>query len=311
MLIKILGAESLGVRGLCCFIKIGNQQILIDPGISLGYIRHGFLPHPLQVAVDEVIQKKIIKAWFQATDIIISHFHGDHVPLIDANPYQLSVKKLIGLNKKVNIWIKNSVNFSPLEKQRAVSLEKVLKVKFIQAEDKKIGKISFSKAVPHGSLNEQTGTVMMTRIKSGNEIFVHASDIQLLNKEAISKILSWKPNIALVGGPPLYLGLSKDKQKQAWENARILSQNIDVLILDHHLLRSKEGLAWLKELDSKTENKVLSSADFMGETPLLLEAWRGQLYSKIPVPKNWHESYAQDKVSAKPYLPYLKQLKEL
>lgn len=310
MLIEILGAESLGVRGICCFVKTGNQQILIDPGIALGYIRHGFLPHPLQVAVDEEIQKKIIKAWSQATDIIISHFHGDHVPLVDANPYQLSVKKLIGLNKKVNIWIKNSVNFSTLEKQRAMSLAKVLKVRFIPAENKKIGKITFSKAVPHGSLNEQTETVMMTRIKGGNKVFVHASDIQLLNKKAISKILSWKPSIALVGGPPLYLGLSKDKKKQAWENGKILSQNIGVLILDHHLLRSKEGLAWLKGLDSKTKNRVLSASDFMGRMPLLLEAWRKQLYSQIPVPENWHESYTQGEVSAKPYLPYLKRLKE-
>jgi predicted metallo-beta-lactamase superfamily hydrolase len=311
MLIKILGAESLGVRGLCCSIKTGKQRILIDPGISLGYIRHGFLPHPLQVAVDEKIQKKIIKAWSKATDIIISHFHGDHVPLVDANSYQLNVNKLSKLNKKVNIWVKDLADFSLLEKQRVSVLEKALKVKFIQTENKEIGKVSFSTAVPHGSLGGPLGTVMMTRIESGNKVFVQASDIQLLNSEAITKILSWKPTIALVGGPPLYLGLSKDKQKQAWENARILSQNIDVLILDHHLLRSQEGLVWLRELNSKTKNKVLSAAEFMRKKTLLLEAWRGQLYDKIPVPKDWHKNYTEGKVSAKPYLSYLKQLKEL
>ena len=75
MTIEILGTESLGVRGLSCFIKTKNRKILIDPGISLGYIRHKLLPHPLQIAVDEKIQKKIIKRWRESTDIVISHFH--------------------------------------------------------------------------------------------------------------------------------------------------------------------------------------------------------------------------------------------
>ena len=41
MKIDIIGAESLGVRGLCCFVTVGEQKILIDPGIALGFLRHG------------------------------------------------------------------------------------------------------------------------------------------------------------------------------------------------------------------------------------------------------------------------------
>ena len=74
MKIEILGTESLGVRGLCCFVETKNRKILIDPGIALGYIRHRLLPHPFQIAIDEKIQKKIIEKWIGATDIIISHF---------------------------------------------------------------------------------------------------------------------------------------------------------------------------------------------------------------------------------------------
>ncbi|MDA3898471.1 MAG: hypothetical protein PF482_20220, partial [Desulfobacteraceae bacterium] len=88
MKIEIIGAESLGVRGLCCFVAVADQKILIDPGIALGFLRKGRAPHPVQVAVDEVIREKIIQAWGLATDIVFSHFHGDHVPLADANPYQ-------------------------------------------------------------------------------------------------------------------------------------------------------------------------------------------------------------------------------
>ncbi|NOQ32617.1 MAG: MBL fold metallo-hydrolase, partial [Methanosarcinales archaeon] len=91
MNIEIIGTESLGVRGLCCFVTTAKQRILIDPGIALGYNRYGLLPHPFQAAVDERIQKTIIQRWSEATDIVISHFHGDHIPLADANPYQFNI----------------------------------------------------------------------------------------------------------------------------------------------------------------------------------------------------------------------------
>ncbi len=116
MKIEILGTESLGVRGLCCFVKTESQKILIDPGIALGYTRYKLLPHPLQVAVDERIQERIIEAWSEATDIVISHFHGDHIPLVDANPYQLNIKKIAGLNPNAKIWAKSS-HLSPTEKK--------------------------------------------------------------------------------------------------------------------------------------------------------------------------------------------------
>jgi len=57
MEIEIIGAESLDVRGLCCFVAVAEQRILIDPGIALGFLRRGQAPHPVQVAVDEVISR--------------------------------------------------------------------------------------------------------------------------------------------------------------------------------------------------------------------------------------------------------------
>ena len=46
MHIRILGAESLGVRGLSCVVKVEERKIVIDPGLALGYYRYGLLPHP-------------------------------------------------------------------------------------------------------------------------------------------------------------------------------------------------------------------------------------------------------------------------
>jgi len=88
MEIEIVSAESLGVRSLCTVVSTRDRKILIDPGLALGYTRFRLLPHPLQVAVDERIQKRIIHEWSTATDIVISHFHGDHVPLAASSSYE-------------------------------------------------------------------------------------------------------------------------------------------------------------------------------------------------------------------------------
>jgi predicted metallo-beta-lactamase superfamily hydrolase len=53
MQIEILGTESLGVRGLCCAVRTKGRKVVIDPGVALGFRRHGLLPHPVQVAASE------------------------------------------------------------------------------------------------------------------------------------------------------------------------------------------------------------------------------------------------------------------
>ena len=297
MKIEILGTESLGVRGLCCFVETKNRKILIDPGIALGYRRYGLLPHPVQIAVDEKIQKNIIDKWKKATDIIISHFHGDHVPLADANPYQLNIKKVIGLNKNVKIWTKSPTHFSPIELKRAEQLSLVLNKDLIEAENKKQDPLTFSQSVPHGEANNLE-TVIITKIEE-DKIFVHASDIQLLNDKTIAQILYWKPDIVLASGPALYLHkLSTQQVKKAWYNAKKLAEKVDVLILDHHLMRNYEGLRWLKQLSLETKKKVMCGADFMNKPRMLLEAKREKLYEDLLVPNGWHKDYAKGK--AKP-----------
>lgn len=299
MKIEILGTESLGVRGLCCVVSTKGERILIDPGIALGYTRFKLLPHPLQVAVDERIQKKIIDAWAEATDIVISHFHGDHTPLANPNPYQLDIEKVAALNPNAKIWVKSS-QLSPTERKRATSFSLVLNKNLISAEGKAQGILCFSKPVPHGKAN-RLETVIMTKIEE-DFVFVHASDIQLLNDEAISRIISWKPDIVLASGPPLYLyKLTRDDVKIAWYNAIKLSKHVDTLILDHHLFRGYEGARWLDSLSSKAERKIMCGADFIKKPRMLLEAQRPQLYEEMHVPEDWHEAYGLGKVSTDYY----------
>jgi predicted metallo-beta-lactamase superfamily hydrolase len=141
----------------------------------------------------------------------------------------------------------------------------------------------------------------MTKIEE-DCVFVHASDIQLLNNESVSQIVSWKPDIVITSGPPLYLlKLSKDQIRKAWYNASRLSEKVDTLLIDHHLLRDDTGIQWLRKLSSTSNKNILCGADFMNKPRLLLEARRKDLYEQMPVPEGWHEAYGQGKVNTDDY----------
>jgi predicted metallo-beta-lactamase superfamily hydrolase len=301
MHIEIVGAESLGVRGLCCVVEIQDRKIVIDPGLALGYQREGLLPHPAQVVVGEQVRRRIVAALAGATDIVLSHFHGDHVPLPDANPYQLPARAVVSLFQTGRLWAKGTEGLSPNMVQRRAALSEALGREIPNVDGQADGLLAFSPAVPHGAADTHLGTVMMTRIEGGEIVFVHASDIQLLGAEAVSLLLDWRPAIALVGGPPLYLSsLSLEERAVAWKNASRLAHHVNTLILDHHLLRSEEGLLWLEQLSEETGHRVICAADFMGRPRRLLEARRVQLYKETPVPDGWHEAYARGEDLTRP-----------
>ena len=293
----------MGVRSLCCLLTFQDRRIVIDPGVSLGYMRHGLLPHPLQIAQGRRVREKILHSLNNATDVVFSHFHGDHVPLLDANPYQLSIQTLPPRFREIRCWSKSNVGLSSKMDKRFRDLANLMGTNMQNAEGLSEGLLSFSRAVPHGVLNSNTGTLMMTRIKMDNKVFVHASDIQLLDDSTVDRVIDWQPDIVLAAGPPLYLDrLSKVEREIAWHNALRLASNIDVVILDHHLMRSMEGEDWLNELSAVAGKKVYCAADFMDRPRLLLEAKRVPLYKKMPVPDGWHDDYAKGLVNTGEYV---------
>jgi predicted metallo-beta-lactamase superfamily hydrolase len=170
------------------------------------------------------------------------------------------------------------------------------------AEGRSAGPLSFSRSVPHGAAGSSTGSLMMTRIEMDKRVFVHASDIQLLDDATVDRVIDWCPDIVLAAGPPLYLDrLGKSGRECAWRNAKRLLQNIDTVILDHHLMRSEEGAVWLGELSAAAGKPVYCAADFMGQPRRLLEAERVQLYAEMPVPDGWHDNYARGRVDTGEY----------
>ena len=302
MKIEILGSESLGVRGLSCVVETDDRRIIIDPGVALGYQRHNLLPHPFQVAVGENVRRKIVEALQDCTDIVISHFHGDHIPLANANPFQLSAQKVSRYFRKPELWCKCSHNLSPAMVKRRSDLSRVLERRLTCSDGQMDGPLRFSPSMPHGEANTHLGEVMMTRVGDTGEVFVHASDIQLLDNSPIEQILAWKPDIVLASGPPLYLrSLSSKKRKKARDNALLLARQVPILILDHHMLRNEEGYRFLEELSASAGHKIYCAADYMQRKRLPLEAWRQRLYREMAVPEGWHEAYAQGNADTDPY----------
>ena len=297
MQIDILGAESLGVRSLCCVVKTKDRKVVIDPGVALGFRRNGLLPHPVQVAASERTRKLIEKALEDTTDIVISHYHGDHHPLVDANPYQLAVERVARLCMRPRFWTKGMQDLSYNQARRAKALANSLGRILTAAEGMSDGTLTFSSPVPHGERDMRGGSVMMIRVEEDGEVFVHASDIQMLNDIAIKQILAWQPNIVLASGPPIYLpSLTLEEQEDALRRTLCLAKKVDTLILDHHLMRCKKGEQWLNHVSSRTAHKVVCAADFMGLRRNLLEAERVFWYKKLPVPEGWHEAYARGEV---------------
>ena len=301
MRIDIIGTESLGVRGLCCVVELRDRKIVIDPGVALGYKRHGLLPHPFQVAVGAKVREKIVDSLADATDVVMSHFHGDHVPLVDANPYQLSAKRVLPLVAKPALWCKGPEDLSSHMLDRYYKLSIYFERSFRSAEGKTVGPLSFSFPVWHGEPKSKLGKVMMTRIEDDGEVFVHASDIQLMSQDGLRQILEWRPDVVLAAGPSLYRSLTAKQIRIAMNNAQQLAESVGTLILDHHLMRSLKGTSFLRELSSKLGRRVMCAADFMGRRRMLLEAWRRRLYHEMPVPRNWHRAYALGKSGTDAY----------
>ncbi len=144
MRIEILGAESPGVRGLCCLVETKSRKVVIDPGVALGYRRLGLLPHPIQVAVAERVEVAIEKALEDATDVMISHYHGEHHPMVDANPYQLSADRVAESLMHSGLWSKGIQNIAPAQIHRARALAQRVGRDFSAAEGLSKVCLSFS-----------------------------------------------------------------------------------------------------------------------------------------------------------------------
>jgi len=291
MRLRIIGSESMGVRSLSCFIEVCGHAVLIDPGVALGFTRCALHPHPLQAAFSELSKVLLTSYWLKATDIVVTHLHGDHIPLYNANPFQFPLSIVRNLNSRAVLWIKNIDSVTTYERARFEELCKCFHGRVIHVNEGSTSSdelIEFSGPYPHG-LSRRT-RVMAVRVGHDSSCVVHLSDTQLLIDEVIRKACLWRPKVVITDGPPLYRlrgALRAKVAKKASINVFKLANHADYVIIDHHVCRSVEGMRWLDSLRACIGNRVMCAADYMGRPRLLLEAWRKILYEVIPIRNNW------------------------
>jgi len=293
-----LAAESMGVRSLAALIRTPDTGVLIDPGVALGF-REQLHPHPSEYRALSDRRKEIQRAAPEAELIVVSHFHHDHFMPFFEN-YALfwsSPEDAAALYQQHRVWckdIRNHVNWSQqgrgydfIRRVRDVAREVV----YADGRALKLGAttVRFSPAVPHGEENSGLGWVVMTAISYHGVTVVHASDIQgPMAAQTADWILSQKPLVLLLAGPPTYLSpghVAPAVLAKAGENLSRLVVKIPTVIVDHHLLRDANWRSWIAPVQAVAEanhHSLTTVAGARGLPEQLLEAQRSQLYAKNP-----------------------------
>ena len=293
--IHILGAESLGVRGLSCCVENDDHKILIDPGVALGYTRWGLHPHPLQAVVGYIVCSKIARFWRDADYVVFTHMHGDHIPLYNANPFQLDLymldhhgeKKIIAPSPHI-LSTKEKIR---LEKIREIYREKLIMIGWRAAE---IGPVKVYGPYPHGL--SRSG-VYAVYIDSDLPV-LHLSDTGLLVEDVIRLVRDLRPDIVVTDGPPIYRYMhnkvmANDLLVKARQNLERMIGYADKVIVDHHINRCDEGYQWINSV-RREYSCIMTGAEYMGEKPLMLESWRRTLYRLLPEDNYWfRENYRE------------------
>ncbi len=166
-------------------------------------------------------------------------------------------------------------------------------------------KVTLSQPVPHGEESSDLGWVLMTCVRSGEETFLHASDVQgPMTKKTARLILEEKPDCLVLGGPPTYLEGVRVAQapiQAGIENASRLASKIPIVIFEHHILRSekwREQSNSVYDAASSAEHKVMTAAEYLKTPNMLLESQREQLYEEeAPSPEfiKWTELHREKK----------------
>ncbi|MFW9850024.1 MAG: hypothetical protein ACFFF4_12875 [Candidatus Thorarchaeota archaeon] len=290
-----IAAESMGVRSLCTHVKTPDATILLDPSAALAY-RKPYDPHPEEYrALDRVIKR--IQNLADSSDILfVSHYHFDHVRsgLQDWH-YKFSSKEdLLRIFGGKRIFAKdNREKINPSQRRRAFFFEKDLKgqseIEWVDGTTLSLGgtKLTFSPPVPHGPENSRLGYVLIATIEHNDFRFVFAPDVQgPVYRRTLSYLLGLNAHVMIVGGPPLYLKkFTGNEIQESLYALSTLASSINLLVVDHHLLRSHEWINWISPVRNASEragNEICNMAELGDMKPQYLEANREQLYDEDP-----------------------------
>jgi predicted metallo-beta-lactamase superfamily hydrolase len=316
-----LAAESLGVRSMCTYVETADLRLLLDAGVSLCPNRFGLPPHPQELHAIAEARKRIAEAADKAEVVTISHYHYDHhTPsfedwLVNWTEADETAKRIY--RDKV-VLVKNpreDINFSQRERGWMFAKTGGRHAREILNADSRSftfgqTKLRFSEPVFHGSEKSELGWVLMVTIETGEEKFLFAPDVQgPMSNRPLQMIAEEKPQLLMVGGPPLYLSPMKVTGNQLQTGLKNLAEivaKVPHVILDHHIIRDEEWQKKTVDLFYKTYESgstVQTAAEFLGEKNKPLEALRKKLYAEDTPSKEfekWKKANEETKKHTRP-----------
>jgi len=283
---------------MCTYIETPDTKIFVDPGASLSQ-RFGLLPHPREYTRLKECRNKIARFADEAEIITISHYHYDHnTPIFTDYEWNFSNSEIARqiYSGKTILAKDTRANINPSQRRRGWMFEKSVKswVKDLVNADGRTftfgsTRLTFSSPVSHGEEGTSLGWVLMLTVEFGNTRIVHAPDVQgPISNSALEALIAQHPNIVYVGGPPLYLlkyRPSSHAFEQGMRNLERLTEEVPLVILDHHLLRTeewREAAAPIFKSAHRAGHRVVTAAGFLGEEDQILEARRKTLYEEEP-----------------------------
>jgi hypothetical protein len=295
-----LAAESFGVRSMCTYVETPDVKILLDAGVSLCPSRFGLPPHPKEFEAIIDCRKRISSVAEKADLVTLSHYHFDHhTPSFEdwLSQWTEPTETARQIYQDKAVLIKNpkeNINYS--QRHRAWMFQKTAgkyagRLETADGNEFIIGKttLRFSEPVAHGSDNSFLGWVLMATIEREEEKFMFAPDVQgPISSRTLQIILEERPQLLMLGGPPLYLAGFKVNEKEmqtALNNLQVVVERVPTTILEHHILRDEN---WNQKTTDvfyrayEADHKVLTAAEFSKQKNSFLEATRKTLYAKYP-----------------------------
>jgi predicted metallo-beta-lactamase superfamily hydrolase len=288
---------------MCTLIETSDIKILVDPGLALGP-RFNLLPHPIEYELRESCRNDILSVADKADILTISHYHNDHYMPAFSEPVWIGSSKQHAerLFKDKIVLAKDArsrINFA--QRRRGWLLRKSVgeQVKEWHSADGQTfeygaTRLRFSQPMIHGEESGGLGWLLMLTVETAEDRVIHASDVQgPLVEETVQSILSEKPRMLIIGGPPTYLIALKNNPilvSHAIKNMKRLALEIPIVVVDHHLLRDEgwnDILAPVKEVAKANGHEVLVAAELSGRDPAPLEYRRKELYERLPPPERF------------------------
>jgi len=314
-----LAAESLGVRSMCTYVETPDVKILLDAGVALCPNRFGLPPHPKEFKAIESCRRKIAGAAKKAEIITLSHYHFDHhTPSYEdwlcnwteatetaRQIYEGKIVLMKNPKEKINYsqrrrgWM-----FQKTSGKYAEKLEIADEKTFIFGKTK----VRFSDPVFHGPESSALGWVLMTIVEFQGEKFVFAPDVQgPMCPHTLELIVREKPQLLMIGGPPLYLAgfrVNEEYIQVGLKNLEEIVETVPYTILEHHILRDINWREKAKDVFEKayeTGHKILTAAEFLGKKNMFLEALRKQLFIENPPSKEF-EKWMRESIATKKHV---------